>query len=131
MTIDSVVAVLAEIAAGTPPTLTDVTGRRFVPEMVKLVPPPVPLVTTGEIVVNVGGDAKVKADALDTLPPGVVTTTETAVVDAAFNGVVTVTLVDVRAVMIPAVPPNVTDVVEPSAVPDKTIDWPPELDPRA
>jgi predicted benzoate:H+ symporter BenE len=124
------VAVFAVMVAATPPTETVLIGSRFAPEMVMLVPPPVPLVVTGDTVDNDGGVAKVKADARVALPPGLVTTTATAVVEAVLVGVVTVTLVAVRAVIVACVPPKVTDVVDPRAVPVSVTDCPPALDPN-
>ncbi|CAB4553316.1 unannotated protein [freshwater metagenome] len=123
------VAVFAVMVAATPPTETVLIGSRFAPEMVMLVPPPVPLVVTGDTVDSDGGVANVKAAAFVALPPGVVITTDAAEVEAVLEGVVTVTLVDVREVTVACVPPKVTDVVDPSAVPVSVTDCPPALEP--
>ena len=63
----------------------------------------------GERPVITGGEPYVYPPLAVAEPPAVVTTTLTA--PAAWAGVVTVTVVEVLPVIVPAVPPKVTDVV--------------------
>ena len=83
-------------------------------------PPPIPP-DVGVIDVTVGAATYVNAFVLVLVlrfviePPGVVTTTDTA--PAAFAGVVTTTLVADLDVIVPAVPPNVTDDASAKPVP--------------
>ena len=61
------------------------------------------------------------------VPPGVVTVTVTRPADLA--GAVTVTLVEVLAVIVASVPPNVTDVAPARFVPVMVTDIPPLVGP--
>jgi hypothetical protein len=117
----TLVAVFDVMDANVPPNVTLDVLTRFVPVMVTVVPPPVPLLA-GVSDVTAGGVAKVNAKVRVAFPPGVVTTIDTAVALAAFAGVVTVTEVAVAAVIVPAVPPNVTDVACAKFVPVNVTD---------
>ena len=117
----TLVAVFDVMDADVPPNVTLDVLTRFVPVMVTVVPPPLPLVA-GDTAVTAGGVTNVNALVFVTEPPGVVTTIDTAVALAAFAGVVTVTVVAVAAVIVPAVPPNVTKVACAKFVPVNVTD---------
>jgi hypothetical protein len=115
------VAVFDTTVPALDPNVTEFTYARFVPVIVTCVPPAIaPAIADRDV--TVGAAAKVKALVFVTEPPGVVTITDTAVALATFAGVDTTSEESDLDAIVPAVPPNVTEVACAKFVPVNVTD---------
>ena len=112
-----------------PPNVTEVVPVKLVPEIVTVVPPATGP-NTGDNEVIVGASTKVNPPLLVAVPPAPVITTSTA--PAVLAGVTTVIEVALElTIVVPAVPPNVTEDVAVKLVPVIVTVVPPAVGPDA